>query len=60
MDQAKILLKTTDMLVREIALALGFNDQSYFIKQFKINEGTTPASFRRSASQNVKKHKIIT
>lgn len=60
MDQAKALLKNTDMLIREISLQLGFNDQSYFIKQFKINEGTTPASFRRSASKNRQKHKIIT
>lgn len=59
MDKAKILLKTTDRLVREIGLELGFNDQSYFIKQFKTNEGTTPAHFRRTASKKIKNHKNI-
>ena len=60
MDQAKELLKTTDMLIREIAQDLGFNDQSYFIKQFRENEGTTPARFRRATSKKTKNHKIIT
>ncbi len=59
MDKAKELLKTTDMLIREISLELGFNDQSYFIKQFKINEGVTPANFRRNAIKKIKTHKII-
>ncbi len=45
--QAKKLLVLSDSLVSEIALELGFIDTSYFIRQFKLETGKTPLSFRK-------------
>ncbi len=42
------LLGTTEMLVREIAAKLKFNDEFYFNKFFKKMNGTTPKKFRDS------------
>lgn len=40
------LLETTGTAYGEIAFALGFSDQSYFIKQFREVTGVTPARYR--------------
>lgn len=45
--KAKELLLTTDLLSREIAYALGFKDELYFIRFFKKRTGTTPKQFRK-------------
>lgn len=45
--KAKELLMTTDMLSREIAVALGFSDELYFIRFFKNHTGFTPKQFRK-------------
>ncbi len=45
---AQQLLVQTSMNCTEIAYQVGFEDQSYFIKQFKRVAGTTPARYRRS------------
>jgi AraC-like DNA-binding protein len=34
----------------EVALAVGFNDQSHLIRHFRRLEGNTPAEFLRRAS----------
>ncbi|MFI5135475.1 MAG: AraC family transcriptional regulator [Chitinophagales bacterium] len=44
--EAKRLLMYTSQSVAEITFALGFNDQSYFTKAFRKNEGVTPTAFR--------------
>ena len=59
-NKAKLLLKTTEKSVQEIAFELGFNDTSYFIRRFKKHEGTTPTLFRNYAKQQSNKYKIIT
>ena len=46
-NYAKRLLRFTDKSVEEISAMCGFNDQSYFSKQFKKAEGVTCLAFRR-------------
>ena len=48
MSRARRMLKSTLPIV-EIALDLGFSDQSHFTRRFKQNEGITPARYRRAA-----------
>ncbi len=45
-EESKRMLKTTNYSLLEIALATGFEDQSYFTKVFKKYTGTTPKQFR--------------
>ncbi|MBI4978660.1 MAG: helix-turn-helix domain-containing protein [Spirochaetes bacterium] len=47
MDKAKELLLYSSERVEDIAEKLGFTDGSYFAKQFRRHEGTTPNEFRR-------------
>ncbi len=47
-SQAKELLKYTDFSVNEIALEIGFNHTTHFINLFKIREGHTPHSYRKT------------
>lgn len=44
--EAKRLLKTTTVSVKEIAFELGFIDHAYFSNFFKTQTGTTPTDFR--------------
>jgi len=46
-NKAKQLLKNTDSAVREVCINVGFNDESSFIKQFKMATGYTPLNYRR-------------
>jgi AraC-like DNA-binding protein len=46
-NYAKRLLRFTDKSVEEISALCGFNDQSYFSKQFKKAENVTCLAFRR-------------
>lgn len=46
--ESKVLLKTTDLSIQEIALKLNFSDQSVFGKYFRNNTGQTPTQFRKS------------
>ena len=41
------MLRDTTMSCTDIAYEVGYGDQSYFIKHFKRETGTTPAKFRR-------------
>lgn len=45
-EESKLLLLNTDFSIIDIAIAVGFEDQSYFSKVFKKFTGTTPRQFR--------------
>ena len=45
-EESKRLLTSTDYSILEIALATGFEDQSYFSKVFKKHTGLTPKQYR--------------
>ena len=49
-NQAKELLKNTDMLVKEISLAVGYEDDHVFIRRFKKETGKTPGQYRKEAA----------
>ncbi|MGL4630741.1 MAG: helix-turn-helix domain-containing protein [Leadbetterella sp.] len=46
MQEAKSLLKQTDMNIKEISYWLGFEDPSYFTKAFRVSEGVKPNEYR--------------
>jgi AraC-like DNA-binding protein len=45
--EAKVLLSQFDSPISEVALQVGFEDQSYFTRLFKRYEGVTPTEFRK-------------
>ena len=47
LNAARKLLTTTEKSVADIAVEVGFFDQSHFIKAFKRERGTTPGRYRR-------------
>lgn len=47
-NQAKSLLRNTDITIREIGYRVGFQDESHFIQMFKKKEGIPPLKFRNS------------
>jgi len=49
-EHAKELLRTTSMSLREIALELGYCDQSHFTKAFSRYARVAPSTYRRSFS----------
>lgn len=51
--KARELLATTDMSIRDVSLAVGYSNISYFSRQFKRSQGKTPLEFRRSINQNI-------
>ena len=46
-EKAKILLKTTDLPVSDIAMQVGFNSFSFFSKMFKEYLQLTPSEYRK-------------
>jgi transcriptional regulator GlxA family with amidase domain len=46
LDRAEDLLRDTRLPIAEIALAVGFSDQSALTRSFRRRRGTTPAAFR--------------
>ncbi len=46
--EAKRLLRSGDLSVSEIAVAVGIPDDNYFIRLFRASEGITPLQYRRS------------
>jgi YesN/AraC family two-component response regulator len=46
-ERAKILLLDEELTITDIIAAVGFQDQSNFIKNFKKIEGVTPSFYRR-------------
>lgn len=47
LQQARQLLRSSDLPLVEVALAVGFGSQSYFQRLFKAVTGVTPAAYRR-------------
>jgi AraC family transcriptional regulator len=47
--EARRLLASTSVPVSQIAIGLGFADQSHFTRRFRLATGVTPARFRRLA-----------
>lgn len=50
-NRAADYLKSTDKKVAEIALEVGFENLSYFIKVFRMFKRCSPSSFRRTSSR---------
>lgn len=50
MIEAKVLLKSTDLTIQEIASRLNFTNQSFFGKYFKHQTGMSPTEFRHRHS----------
>lgn len=48
LEKAELLLVTTDMPIKNIADALGYEDSSYFNKLFKKHAGITPQQYREN------------
>ena len=46
--EAKRMVRYTEMMIKEIALELGFDDPSYFVKFFKRQTGYLPSEFREA------------
>lgn len=51
MEEAKRLLCETDMSVKEISFATGYQDQNYFSKTFKKNTGMTASEYKESCGR---------
>lgn len=49
LEQAKILLRESNLLVKEVAFACGFNGVQQFILSFRRQYGESPGEWRRSA-----------
>lgn len=52
LEQAKSLLLYTDNSVTEIALQVGFNSTSYFIKKFQEANHISPYKFKRASGEH--------
>lgn len=50
-NEAKRLLKTTDLPVSSVALAVGIKDYNYFSKFFKAFEGISPNKYRKNIDE---------
>lgn len=50
-NQAKILLNSTDQMTYEISSQVGYNDYKYFSSIFKKNTGMSPAQYRRQGRE---------
>ena len=48
MEKAELLIVTTDMSVKSVANALGYDDSSYFNRLFRKQTGVTPQQYRES------------
>ena len=53
LNAAKELLARTDLSVSDVALSVGYNDYSYFIRLFKREIGCTPMSFRKNLNAGI-------
>jgi len=47
MEEAKHILQTRSLSIREIAQEVGYSDETYFSKVFKKHTGFTPSEYRR-------------
>lgn len=48
MQQAKVLLETTFLTVKEVMLKCGFGDESHFVRAFEGDVGLAPAKYREA------------
>lgn len=46
-EQACVLLTSTNLPITEISLRCGFNDSGYFARRFKIQTGVSPSRYRK-------------
>ncbi|SFL52291.1 two component transcriptional regulator, AraC family [Gracilibacillus orientalis] len=53
MDEAKKLLRTTDLKVYEVAENVGFNNPDYFVTQFEKIVKTTPSQYRKKLMNRI-------
>lgn len=53
LQQAASLLVSTNRKVMDIALCVGFDNFSYFIRRFREYSGYTPAQFRKECQQSL-------
>lgn len=51
LERSELMLVTTDLSVKSIAAALGYDDNSYFNRLFKKHTGITPQQYREKYSQ---------
>ncbi len=51
-EHAEKLLQNTELNIKEIALACGFNNANYFVRKFKSSYGITPGAYRRRKSDS--------
>ena len=50
-NEAKTLLETTDMTIKDVYETVGFNNRNTFIRTFKSIIGTTPSEFKKRNSK---------
>ena len=48
MDKAKELLRNTDMLIKDVGMAVGYEDDRSFRRRFKKYTGITPIQYREN------------
>jgi len=56
-DQAKKLLRTTNLKCSEVAFNCGYNDPHYFSMIFRKNTGFTPQQFRDAPKKKIEQEK---
>jgi AraC-like DNA-binding protein len=52
-EAAAAILKTTNVMIKTVAIESGFSDQNYFSKAFYNHTGYTPTEYRRNNVGNV-------
>lgn len=49
--RSEFFLRTTNLPLSEIATQCGYNDEMYFMRQFKAKNGITPTEFRKKTNE---------
>lgn len=57
LDYAKHFLLMSNYSIKEIAALCGYNNETFFMKQFKKNTGLTPSQYRSNIYREVKEGK---
>ena len=58
-QKAKNLLETTFLNIKQIMIRVGVNDESHFVRDFKIIYGTTPAQYRGTFCSGLKRDRLV-
>lgn len=53
MEKAQLLLITTEMPIRDIAMELSMDNTSYFNRIFKLYTGKTPSQYKESVNKRI-------